>query len=156
MNRFYDRKSWLGTRLLPDVVPVFRLIAEKMGYDLAALLEGKGETGKPDDSWTVYADEGKAPMLIRWTIGDAQLLLGIAVADKYYAEPSLNVLLLADRQAFVHLEAISEALRPLEQEAPPPQPKDLPAGNVLQRVLEVGDSGKDFSIRCVMYTRRSR
>lgn len=151
MNRFYDRKSWLGTRLLPDVVPVFRLIAEKMGYDLAALLEGKGETGKPDDSWTVYADEGKAPMLIRWTIGDAQLLLGIAVADKYYAEPSLNVLLLADRQAFVHLEAIAEALRPLEQETPLPQSKDLPAGDVLQRVLEVGDSGKDFSIRCVMY-----
>ena len=31
MNRFYDRKAWLGTRLVPDVVPVFRLIADKMG-----------------------------------------------------------------------------------------------------------------------------
>ena len=59
VSRRLDRKSWLGTRIVPDVVPVFRLIADKMGYDLAALLEGKGETGKPADTWTVYADEGR-------------------------------------------------------------------------------------------------
>ena len=30
-NRYYDAKSWLGTRLVPDITPVFRLIAEQMG-----------------------------------------------------------------------------------------------------------------------------
>ena len=151
VNRFYDRKAWLGTRLVPDVIPVFRLIAEKMGYDLDVLLEGKGETGKPDDSWTVYADEGKAPMLIRWTIGEAQLLLALAVGARHYRGPVLNVMLLADRKALGRLGEISEALRQLEQEAVPPQATDVPDGNVLKRVLEVGDSGSDFSIRCVMH-----
>ena len=151
MNRFYDRKAWLGTRLVPEVTPVFRLIADKMGYDLPSLLEGKGETGKPDDSWTVYADEGKVPMLIRWTIGEAQLLLGLAVGPRHYRGPALNVMLLADRKALGHLGEIGEALRELEQEAVPPQATDVPDGNVLKRVLEVGDSGSDFSIRCVMH-----
>ena len=151
MNRFYDRKAWLGTRLVPEVTPVFRLIADKMGYDLPSLLEGKGETGKPDDSWTVYADEGKVPMLIRWTIGEALLLLGLAVGPRHYRGPALNVMLLADRKALGHLGEIGEALRELEQEAVPPQATDVPDGNVLKRVLEVGDSGSDFSIRCVMH-----
>ena len=151
VNRYYDRKSWLGTRVVPDVVPVFRLIADKMGYDLDALLEGKGETGKANDSWTVYADEGKAPMLIRWTIGDAQLLMGIVVGPRPRLHPEVNVLLLADRKAFVHLGTIGEALRPLEQEASTPRATDVPDGNVLKRVIDVSDSGTDFSIRCVMY-----
>jgi len=83
---------------VPDVVPVFRLIAEKMGYDLPALLEGKGETGKPTDTWTVYADEGQTPMLVRWTIGEAQLVLSIVVGDENFS-PDLAVLLLADDKA---------------------------------------------------------
>ena len=151
MNRFYDRKAWLGTRLVPDVVPVFRLIADKMGYDLDALLEGKGETGKADDSWTVYADEGKAPMLVRWTIGEAQLLLAIAVSSRHSVHPELNVMLLADKRALVHLGEIGDALRQLEQEVAAPKATDVSDGNVLKRVLHVGDSGTDFSIRCVMY-----
>jgi hypothetical protein len=81
----WDRKSWLGTRVVPDVVPVFRLIAEKMGYELSALLEGKGETGKPTDTWTVYADEGQTPMLIRWTVGR-----GSASARRYRRERKLR------------------------------------------------------------------
>jgi hypothetical protein len=151
MGQYFDRKSWLGTRLVPDVVPVFRLIAEQMGYDLDALLEGKGETGKPDHSWTVYADEGKAPMLIRWTIGDAQLLLGIVVGPRPRMHPELNVLLLADRKAFGYLETIGDALRQLEQASVAPTATDVPEGNLLKRVLHLEDSGTDFSVRCVMF-----
>lgn len=150
VGRHLDRQSWLGARLVPDVVPVFRLIADKMGYDLSSLLEGKGETGKPDDSWTVYADEGKAPMLIRWTIGEAQLLLGIVVGPRPRLLPELDVLVLADRNAFPFLGDIGDALRPLEQRAASPTATDVPDGNVLKRVLHLEDSGTDFSVRCVM------
>jgi hypothetical protein len=66
-------------------------------------------------------------------------------------QPQLNVLLLADRKAFAHLGAIGDALRQLEQECAAPTTTDVAEGNVLQRVLHLGDSGTDFSIRCVMH-----
>jgi hypothetical protein len=147
LNRYLDRKSWLGTRLVPDVVPVFRLIAEKMGYDLPSLLEGKGETGKPSDTWTVYADKGQTPMLIRWTIGDAQLILGIVVGDENI-EPDLAVLLLSDKQAQAYLDEIGNALRALEEEFTPQHLVDVPDGNVLTRHLSGGNLWTEFSIRC--------
>ena len=34
LSRHLDRRSWLGTRVVPDVVPVFRLIAEKIAHVL--------------------------------------------------------------------------------------------------------------------------
>lgn len=150
-NRYYDAKSWLGTRLVPDITPVFRLIAEQMGYDLPALLEGKGETGKPEDSWTVYADEGKLPMLIRWTIGDAQLQLVITAGSERIWMPELTVLLLANRKALPHLNRLGEALRQIEVDILPPKERDVPDGNVLQRVLGLNDSGDSFSIICTMH-----
>ena len=146
VSRRLDRKSWLGTRIVPDVVPVFRLIADKMGYDLAALLEGKGETGKPADTWTVYADEGRAPMLVRWTIGEAQLTLGIVVGDEI--TPELAVLLLADDKAMGLLGDIGEALRSLEEEFVPQGQVDVAEGGLLLRHLSRGNFWHDFSIRC--------
>ena len=147
VNRYLDRKSWLGARLVPDVVPVFQLIADKMGYDLPSLIEGKGETGKPTDTWTTYADEGKTPMLVRWTIGEAQLLLSLVIGDENI-EPNLAVLLLADKKAQAHLEGIGEALRSLEEEYTTQGHVDVADGNVLTRYLSNGNFLADFSIRC--------
>jgi len=147
LNRHLDRKSWLGTRVVPDVVPVFRLIAEKMGYDLPALLEGKGETGKPTDTWTVYADEGQTPMLVRWTIGEAQLVLSIVVGDENFS-PDLAVLLLADDKAMSLLGDIGDALRALEEEFVPQRQVDVAEGGLLTRYLSGGSFWCDFSIRC--------
>lgn len=147
VNRYLDRKSWLGTRLVPDVVPVFQLIADKMGYDLPSLIEGKGETGKPTDTWTTYADEGKTPMLIRWTIGEAQLLLSLIVGDENI-DPNLAILLLADKNAEAHLAQIGDALRSLEEEFVPQRAVDVPDGNVLTRYLSHGNFWTEFRIRC--------
>ncbi len=147
INRYLDRKSWLGARLVPDIVPVFRLIADKMGYDLASLVEGKGETGKPTDTWTTYADEGKTPMLVRWTIGEAQLLLSLVIGDENI-DPNLAVLLLADKKAQAHLEQIGDALRSLEEEFVPQLAVDVPDGNVLTRYLSHGNFWTEFRIRC--------
>ena len=147
VNRYLDRKSWLGARLVPDVVPVFQLIADKMGYDLPSLIEGKGETGKPTDTWTTYADEGKTPMLVRWTIGEAQLLLSLVIGDENI-DPNLAVLLLADKKAQAHLEGIGEALRSLEEEYTMQGHVDVADGNVLTRYLSNGNFCADFSIRC--------
>lgn len=147
ITRYLDRKSWLGTRVVPDVGPVFRLIAEKMGYELSALLEGKGETGKPTDTWTVYADEGQTPMLIRWTVGEAQLLLGIIVGSDNF-EPDLVVLLLADQKAMSLLGDIGDALRGLEEELVPQREVDVAEGALLTRYLSRGNFWSDFSIRC--------
>jgi len=147
LSRYLDRKSWLGTRIVPDVVPVFRLIAAKMGYDLSALLEGKGETGKSTDTWTAYADKGQTPMLIRWTIGDAQLILGIVVGEES-VDPTLAVLLLADHQAMGLLGDIGDALRTLEEELVPQREVDVAEGALLTRYLSGGSFWHDFSIRC--------
>ena len=149
-QRELDPKAWSGTRLVPDVTPIFRLIAEKMGYDLAALLEGKGETGQPADAWTIYADEGRLPMLIRWTIGEAQLLLTIAIAPKTFGEPRLDVLLLADEAARPKLPAIGEALGLIERDILPPLTTDVPAGDLLEQVRHVGGPWHDFSLTCSM------
>jgi hypothetical protein len=147
LSRHLDRRSWLGTRIVPDVVPVFRLIAEKMGYDLPSLLEGKGETGKPTDTWTVYADEGQTPMLIRWTIGDAQLMLSIFVGSENFC-PELTVLLLADDKAKRLLGDIGDALGALEEEFVPQRQVDVAEGGLLTRYLSGGSFWCDFSIRC--------
>jgi hypothetical protein len=153
-NRMLDPEAWKSARINADVTPVFGLIADKMGYALASLLEGKGETGKPADSWTVYADEGKAPMLIRWTIGDGQLLMSIGIlgAEPLYGlKPMLEVCLLADRKAGPHLAGINETLRRIEKVLEPEQHLDVSEGNVLKRVLNVADSGSDFSVTCVIH-----
>lgn len=147
LSRHLDRRSWLGTRVVPDVVPVFRLIAEKMGYDLPSLLEGKGETGKPTDTWTVYADEGQVPMLIRWTVGEAQLMLGIFVGNENF-QPELTVLLLADDKAKRLLGDIGDALGALEEEFVPQRQVDVAEGGLLTRYLSGGSFWCDFSIRC--------
>ena len=152
LNRKHDPKAWKNARINTDVTPVFAIIAAQMGYDLPSLLEGKGETGKPDDSWTVYADEGKAPMLIRWTIGKAQLLMSIGILGTeafFTLRPMLEICLLADRKAVPHLPGINEALRRIEQVIEPEESVDVSEGNVVKRVLRVGDSGTDFSVSCV-------
>jgi len=154
MNRKLDPKAWRNARISTDVTPVFGLIAEKMGYDLRSLLEGKGETGKAADSWTVYADEGKTPMLIRWTIGDAQLLMSIGILGTeafFTLNPMLEICLLADRKAVPHLPGINETLRRIEKVVEPESSIDVSEGNVLKRVLNVGDSGTDFTVTCVMH-----
>ena len=153
-NRMMDPKAWKRARLGADVTPVFTLVAEHMGYDLASLLEGKGETGKPDDSWTVYADEGQAPMLIRWTIGKAQLLMSVAILghEPYLGmKPMLEVCVLSDRNAAPHLAGIAAALRRIEKVVEPDEGTDVAEGNVLRRVLNVADSGMDFTVTCVFH-----
>ena len=153
-NHMMDPRAWKSARVVADVTPVFALIAEQMGYDLASLLEGKGETGKPEDSWTVYADEGKAPMLIRWTIGKAQLLMSIAMlghTPRLGMKPMLEVCVLSDRNAAPHLAGIAAALRRIEKVVEPDDGTDVAEGNVLRRVLNVADSGEDFTVTCVFH-----
>jgi hypothetical protein len=153
-NQMLDPKAWKGARVVADVTPIFALIAEHMGYDLPSLLEGKGETGKPDDSWTVYADEGKAPMLIRWTIGKAQLLMSIATLGEssfLRLKPLLEICLLSDRSAKPHLAGIAAALRRIEKTVEPDDGTDVVEGNTLRRVLNVADSGEDFTVTCVFH-----
>jgi len=153
-NHMLDPKAWKCARVVADVTPVFGLIAEHMGYDLPSLLEGKGETGKPDDSWTVYADEGKAPMLIRWTIGKAQLLMSIAILGhepRLGIKPILEVCVLSDRNAAPHLAGIAATLRRIEKVVEPDEGTDVVEGNVLRRVLNVADSGSDFTVTCVFH-----
>ena len=153
-NRMLDPKAWKSARVVTDVTPIFALLAEHMGYDLPSLLEGKGETGKPDDSWTVYADEGRTPMFIRWTIGKAQLLMSIAVLDHepYLGmKPVLEICVLSDRHAAPHLAGIAATLRRIEKVVEPDEGTDVVEGNVLRRVLNVADSGSDFTVTCVFH-----
>lgn len=158
-NRLTDPKAWKPARIVADVTPVFALIAEQRGYELAALLEGKGETGKPEDSWTVYADEGKAPMLIRWTIGKAQLLMSIAILGHepmLGIKPLLEICLLSDQEAAPHLAGIATALRRIEQTVEPAEGEDVAEGNTLRRVLNVADSDTDFTVTCVFHAESAR
>lgn len=86
-------------------------------------------------------------MLIRWTIGEAQLLLSLIVGDENI-DPNLAILLLADKNAEAHLAQIGDALRSLEEEFVPQRAVDVPDGNVLTRYLSHGNFWTEFRIRC--------
>ena len=60
---------------LHDPRPLVEAICQEMGYDTAKVAAGEGETGVHGHSWVTYCDARMLPMLVRWTAGEANLLV---------------------------------------------------------------------------------
>jgi hypothetical protein len=126
-NRGDDPLAWKEPVIEPDVRPLLGAIAERLGYDLSLLIEGKGETGQPGHSWVNYGHDGGCPLLIRWQADQGQLLLSIAVRPPY----ELTIAVLADTAGEVTLAKIGDILASIEGAAGRELSLDIPAGDTL-------------------------
>ena len=126
-NQGDDPLAWKEPVIEPDVRPLLGAIAERLGYDLRLLIEGKGETGQPGHTWVNYGHEGGCPFLIRWQADQGQLLLSIAVSPPY----ELTVAVLADTAGMSTLAKVGDILASIEGDAGRSVSLDIPAGNTL-------------------------
>ena len=149
-NAMMDPKAWKNTGFIVELRPIFERIAQHMGYELKSLLEGNGETGLAGHSWTIYADPGQGPMLIRWNIEDAQMLLAIDYGPRSLCPNSVNLYLLGDKKALTHLQSIGALLREIETPQDKAPTMELPVGNTVQKI-ELADGGTFFDVYCTLY-----
>jgi hypothetical protein len=126
-NQGDDPLAWKEPLIQPDVRPLLGAIAERLGYNLSLLIEGKGETGQPGHSWVTYGHEGGCPLLIRWQADQGQLLLSIAVSPPY----ELTVAVLADAAGMSTLAKVGDILASIEGAAGRSVSLDIPVGNTL-------------------------
>jgi hypothetical protein len=138
-NRGDDPLAWKEPLIEPDVRPLLGAIAERLGYDLDLLIEGKGETGQPGHSWINYGHDGGCPLLIRWQADQGQLLLSIAVRPPY----ELTIAVLADTAGEVTLAKVGDILEGIEGAAGRELSLDIPAGDTLHKTSIAMKHGHD-------------
>jgi hypothetical protein len=131
-NRDSDPLAWQQPTVEVDISPLLDAIAERMGYDRVLLNEGRGETGRADHAWSVYASESDYPMLIRWQAGAGQLLLSIGI----HALENLSIAVLADAEGLESLLKIHDIVTGIVAAEGRKESLSVPVGDTLQ-VVEV-------------------
>jgi hypothetical protein len=131
-NRDSDPLAWQQPTVEVDIGPLIDAIAERMGYDPALLNEGRGETGRADHAWSVYADESGYPMLIRWQAGAGELLLSIGILG----QEELSIAMLADAEGLETLLKVHDIVTSIVATEGRTERLSVPVGDTLQ-VVEV-------------------
>ena len=119
-----------------DLDEVLRALATKFGYELAALKEGKGDTGRPGHSWTAYAHEKDLPLLVRWEADDASMLFVANLTLQHHRGLGikLELNLLGDSRASTWMSQAADCLNELEYDTGCPTAVSVPAGDVMIRL----------------------
>jgi hypothetical protein len=131
-NRDIDPLAWQKPTVDVDIRPLIDAIADRMGYDPALLNEGRGETGRADHAWSVYADESGYPILIRWQAGAGQLLLSIGILG----QEELSLAMLADAEGLETLLKVHDIVTSIVATEGRTQRLSVPVGDTLQ-IVEV-------------------
>jgi hypothetical protein len=131
-NRDSDPLAWQKPTVEVDIQPLIDAIAERMGYDPALLNEGRGETGRTDHAWSVYADESGYPMLIRWQAGAGELLLSIGILG----QEELSIAILADAEGLETLLKVHDIVTGIVATEGRTERLSVPVGDTLQ-IVEV-------------------
>ena len=131
-NRDIDPLAWQKPTVEVDLRPLFDAIAERMGYDPTLLGEGRGETGRADHAWSVYADESGFPLLIRWQAVAGELLLSIGIL----AQEELSVAILADAEGLEALLKVHDTVTGIVATEGRTERLSVPLGDTLQ-IVEV-------------------
>jgi hypothetical protein len=131
-NRDIDPLAWQKPTVDVDIRPLIDAIAERMGYDPALLNEGRGETGRTDHAWSVYADESGFPLLIRWQAGAGELLLSIGIL----ALEQLSIAMLADAEGLETLLKVHDIVTGIVATEGRTERLSVPVGDTLQ-IVEV-------------------
>ena len=131
-NRDSDPLAWQQPTVDVDIRPLIDAIAERMGYDPALLNEGRGETGRTDHAWSVYADESGFPLLIRWQAGAGELLLSIGIL----AQEKLSIAILADAEGLETLLKVHDIVTGIVATEGRTERLSVPVGDTLQ-IVEV-------------------
>jgi hypothetical protein len=131
-NRDIDPLAWQKPTVDVDIRPLIDAIAERMGYDPALLNEGRGETGRTEHAWSVYADESGFPLLIRWQAGAGELLLSIGIL----AQEELSMAILADAEGLETLLKVHDIVTGIVATEGRTERLSVPVGDTLQ-IVEV-------------------
>ena len=129
-NQGDDPLAWKEPIIEPDLGPLLKAIAERFGYDVRLLTEGKGETGLAEHSWVAYAHDGGCPALVRWQADQGQLLLSIGVSPS----SGLTVTILADQAGVPTLLRVGDILSGLQEDGTAQVDLAVPVGDTLQQV----------------------
>lgn len=70
-NVWYPREGLVKTDTL------YAILANRMGYDLEALVQGNGLTGRLGHAWTTYRQTESGPLLAHWVVGEAEILISV-------------------------------------------------------------------------------
>jgi len=131
-NRDSDPLAWQQPTVEVDIGPLTDAIAERMGYDPRLLNEGRGETGRTEHAWSVYADESGFPLLIRWQAGAGELLLSIGIL----AQEKLSIAILADAEGLETLLKVHDIVTGIVATEGRTERLSVPVGDTLQ-IVEV-------------------
>jgi len=131
-NRDSDPLAWQQPTVEVDIGPLTDAIAERMGYDPRLLNEGRGETGRTEHAWSVYADESGFPLLIRWQAGAGELLLSIGIL----AQEELSIAILADAEGLETLLKVHDIVTGIVATEGRTSRLSVPVGDTLQ-IVEV-------------------
>jgi hypothetical protein len=131
-NRDIDPLAWQKPTVDVDIRPLIDAIADRMGYDPALLNEGRGETGRTEHAWSVYADESGFPLLIRWQAGAGELLLSIGIL----AQEELSMAILADAEGLETLLKVHDIVTGIVATEGRTERLSVPVGDTLQ-IVEV-------------------
>ena len=144
-NRDSDPLAWQQPTVEVDIGPLFDAIAERMGYDRVLLNEGRGETGRADHAWSVYADESGYPMLIRWQAGAGELLLSIGIL----AQEELSIAMLADAEGLETLLKVHDIVKGIVATEGRTERLSVPVGDTLQVVEVASPPERSYFGPCV-------
>lgn len=140
-NHQYDPLAWKKPQINPDLSPLIRAIAERLGYDPALLAEGKGETGKPNHDWIAYSHQGTCPLLVRWRAGQGSLLLSASIFSN-----DLTLTLLTDEAGLETYLQVADILLSIETPPEWSQTLEIPTGNTIQKVTVSSQKNNPFYI----------
>jgi hypothetical protein len=144
-NRDSDPLAWQQPTVEVDISPLLDAIAERMGYDRVLLNEGRGETGRADHAWSVYASESDYPMLIRWQAGAGELLLSIGIL----AQEELSIAMLADAEGLATLLKVHDIVKGIVATEGRTERLSVPVGDTLQVVEVASPPERSYFGPCV-------
>lgn len=119
--------------LAVDFDPLFQVFVDLFGYELAALRAGDGDSGVEGHDWNLFGRKDRVPLVIRWRMpAGAEAIL--AIGDQKEGCADLYLAGVANQAMAPHLAKVFAALRELPA-VNGPDLVDLPAGNVLQKLV---------------------
>ena len=146
-NHQHDPVAWKKPQINPDLSPLIRAIAERLGYDPALLAEGKGETGKPGHDWVAYSHQGTCPLLVRWQAGKGNLLLSASIFEGDLTFGSdLALTLLTDEAGLETYLQVADILLSIETPPKWSESLEIPIGNTIQKVTVSSQKQNPFYI----------
>lgn len=108
----HNDKAWYLREAAVNIDALLAILANRMGYEMAALAQGDGRTGRLGHVWTVYRQNASGPLLIHWVIGDTEILLSVGTVGRRCGVEYV-IMMLGNPQAHMLMQQFAADLRPI-------------------------------------------